>query len=94
MTISLTLQLCSVAAAALSASAWFRSASVKIGHDEMMRIRKRRAEKKIETPNYAGASLDGWDMSETFAAQSRWNMYGAGFAGLSVLLQSLAPFFF
>lgn len=55
-----------------------------------MHARVTQAQKKSEKPNLVSISLDGWDMSATFAAQSRWNASGSAFAALSILLQSFS----
>ncbi|HHT9018260.1 TPA: hypothetical protein ACT5CL_006176 [Burkholderia cenocepacia] len=55
-----------------------------------MKLRIKRAEKRGEKPNLASASLDGWDMSETFSLQTKWNSIGATFAASSILAQTLA----
>ncbi|MDO7464485.1 hypothetical protein Q5X62_03495 [Acinetobacter baumannii] len=69
----------------ISAGCWFWSAYVKVDHKKAMRTREKRAIKKGEKPNYSSVSIDGWDMSATFDAQSKWNAFGAFFAALSVL---------
>jgi len=72
-----------------SALAWLRSSSVKISHEKAMATRRRYAERKGVAPNYASVSLDGWDMSATFAAQSKWGSIGALLAACAVGLQAL-----
>lgn len=57
-----------------------------------MAMRRKDAERKGTTPNYAGVSLDGWDMSATFGAQSRWGALGALLAACAVGLQALGQF--
>ena len=74
----------------ISAASWLYASFVKVNHEKAMNLRKKEAEKRGETPNFASASLDGWDMSATFAAQSRWNATGAFFAACSILLQAVA----
>jgi hypothetical protein len=54
-----------------------------------MALRAKEADKNRETPNFASVSLDGWDMSATFTAQSKSNAVGAFFAALSILLQAV-----
>jgi len=73
-----------------SAASWLRACFVKVSHEKAMALRARVAKKRGEVPNFASASLDGWDMAETFAAQSKWNSIGAFFAAFSVLLQVVA----
>lgn len=55
-----------------------------------MAMRKMDAECKGVKPNYASVSLDGWDMSATFAAQSKWGRIGALLAACAVGLQALS----
>lgn len=74
----------------ISAVSWLRASTVKVSHEKAMRIREREAKKRGEKPNYASVSLDGWDMSATFSAQSKWNATGAFFAAISILLQATA----
>lgn len=71
----------------LSAAGWLRAATVKVPHEEAMAQRAKAAAKKGEKPNFASVSLDGWDMSATFAAQARWNAIAAFLAACSILLQ-------
>src|SRR5688572_22489323 len=59
-----------------SAGCWFRSSIVKVTRDEEVARRHKEAAKTGQTPNLAGVTLDGWDMSATFTAQSRWNAWG------------------
>lgn len=73
-----------------SALAWLRSSTVKISHEKAMAIRKMDAERKGVKPDYASVSLDGWDMSATFAAQSKWGSIGALLAACAVGLQALS----
>ncbi|WP_207105733.1 hypothetical protein [Sphingomonas sp. CFBP 8760] len=75
-----------------SAASWFYGSQVKVTREKMVARRKREAAKSGEPPNFAGISLDGWDMSDTFAAQSRWNAVGAIAAGISVLAQAIGPY--
>lgn len=74
----------------ISAASWLRASVIKISHEKAMKIREKEAEKRGEKPNYASVSLDGWDMSATFSAQSRWNAAGAFFAAISIMLQATA----
>ncbi|MFS8933094.1 hypothetical protein [Cupriavidus taiwanensis] len=76
-----------------SAGSWFRASFVKVKHEDAMVKRKRDAEEQGRQPNLASISLDGWDMSATFAAQARWNAIGAFFAGMSILLQASSQAF-
>lgn len=73
-----------------SASSWFYASKVKVDHKTAMAMRLKEANKKGEKPNFASVSLDGWDMSATFAAQSKWNAFGALFAAGSILLHTLS----
>jgi hypothetical protein len=80
----------SVAAGLVSAGSWYRSSVVKVSHAKAMELRAKKAEKRGEKPNFSSVSLDGWDMSATFSAQSKWNAAGAFFAACSILAQSIA----
>lgn len=82
----------SISFGVLSALAWLRSSTVKISHEKAMAKRRRNAEKKGLAPNYASASLDGWDMSATFAAQSKWGSIGAFLAACAVGLQAVGQY--
>ena len=73
-----------------SAAAWLRAGVVKVSHESAMKERGQKAAAKGERPNLASVTLDGWDMSATFAAQSKWNAIGAVAAAVSILLQQLA----
>lgn len=73
----------------ISAASWMRASVIKITHEAAMKTREREAMKRGEKPNYASVSLDGWDMSATFSAQSKWNAAGAFFAAVSILLQAI-----
>lgn len=73
----------------ISAVSWFHASFVKVSHKNAMAIRSKEAGKKREMPNFASVSLDGWDMSATFAAQSKSNAVGAFFAALSIFLQAV-----
>lgn len=72
-----------------SAAAWFYASYIKVSREQVVAQRKKQAEKIGELPNLAGISLDGWDMSATFAAQSKWNARGAALAASSIGLQAL-----
>jgi hypothetical protein len=86
-------QVAAVIAALLSAAAWYRAATVKVTREQVVEARKKAALKKGEIPNLAGVTLDGADLSGTFAAQSKWNSVGAIGAAVTVLLQAFTPFF-
>ncbi|WP_313055872.1 hypothetical protein [Pseudomonas lopnurensis] len=79
----------SIVSGFISAASWLYASVVKVSHEKEMARRSRVAEKKGEKPNFASVSLDGWDMSATFSAQSRWNATGAVFAAISIFLQAL-----
>ena len=79
----------SVALGLLSAASWLYASTVKITHEKAMKQRVRIAAKRGEKPNFASVSLDGWDMSATFSAQSKWNSIGAFCAAVSIILQSI-----
>ena len=81
----------SVIAAIVSAGCWLHGSRVKVTREEFVARMLRRAKRTGQAPNFAGASLDGWDMSATFAAQSTWNARGAIAAGVSVISQAIAP---
>lgn len=72
-----------------SAGAWFYASTVKITRDKAVALRVQEAEVKGTAPNLAGVSLDGWDMSSTLAAQSKWSARGAALAGCAVALQAI-----
>ena len=73
-----------------SAAAWLRSSRVKVPVEEAIARRKKAAERSGEEPSGGYVSLDGWEMSETFAAQSRWNSIGALLAASSITLQAIS----
>lgn len=52
----------------VSAGAWFYSSIVKVSREQMVAQRTKQALKKGETPNLAGVSLDGNDVSATLSA--------------------------
>ena len=66
----IALQIASVILALASALSWWRGAVVKVTREEALDKRKRDAAKRGEDPYLGGATFDGWEMSETFAAQS------------------------
>jgi len=72
-----------------SAGAWLYASRVKVTREQMIKQRTKEAKKKGHLPDLSGASLDGWDMSSTFAAQSKWNARGAILAACAVALQSI-----
>ncbi|MGV2833760.1 hypothetical protein [Pseudomonas shirazensis] len=84
-----TMLILSVASGFMSAGSWLYASIVKVSHEKEIERRRKKAERRGEKPNYASVSLDGWDMSATFSAQSRWNAIGAVFAAISMLLQAL-----
>ncbi|WP_159957242.1 hypothetical protein [Pseudomonas sp. R76] len=90
LNLGLTLTLASILIGLCSAASWFYAGFVKVDHEKAVEDRLRKARKKGEEPNYASVSLDGWDMSATFSAQSKWNSLGALFAACSILLQAVA----
>lgn len=75
-------------AAFLAAACWFRASVVKVGHETAVAERMKRARKAGEPESRAAVVLDGWDMSETFRQQSRWNAFGATAAGSAALIQA------
>ena len=89
-TLSFDLSVTSIFIGLISAASWLRASVIKVSHEEAMRIREREAKRRGEKPNYASVSLDGWDMSATFSAQSKWNATGAFFAAVSILIQATA----
>ncbi|QEY13467.1 hypothetical protein [Cellvibrio sp. KY-YJ-3] len=89
-TCSLYLTATSIVLGLISAASWLRASVIKVSHEKAMKNREKEAGKRGESPNYASVSLDGWDMSATFSAQSKWNAAGAFFAASSILLQAIA----
>ena len=87
-TVSFYLTTSSIFTGILSAGGWFYASTVKVSHEKAMKAREKYARKRGEKPNYASVSLDGWDMSATFSAQSKFNAIGAFFAAISILLQA------
>ncbi|UIN23505.1 hypothetical protein [Herbaspirillum frisingense] len=85
------LTMASIAFGFLSAGSWLRASFAKVSHEVAMEQRRKDALKRGQEPNYASVSLDGWDMSATFAAQAKWNGLGAFFAAFSILFQAVAP---
>lgn len=84
------LTIVSIICGLLSAASWFRGSVVKVSHEKAMELRIRQAEKRGEKPNLSSMNFDGWDMSATFSAQSKWNTRGAFLAACSILMQSVA----
>lgn len=80
--LSIILGFCSVAA-------WLYASVVKVSREEMVAERTKQAAKKGQKPNLAGVTLDGWDMSSTFAAQAKWNARGAALAACSIGFQAV-----
>ncbi|MGK5035694.1 hypothetical protein [Janthinobacterium sp. LB3P118] len=87
--ILVTITTASVVSGFMSAAAWLYASTVKISREEAVDQRKKEALRKGETPNLGSVSLDGWDMSATFSAQSKWNSCGAALAACAVGLQAL-----
>jgi hypothetical protein len=81
-----------VLAGLISAACWARASMVKITRQQEVERRVREAAKTGETPNLAGATLDGWDMGATFAAQARWNAAGSACAALAIFAQAAGQF--
>ena len=79
-----------IASGVISAVCWLRASVVKVTREKEVERRKAKAKKKGETPDLAGVSLDGWDMSATFRAQSFWNSIAAVSAALSISAQTLS----
>ncbi|WP_280563541.1 hypothetical protein [Chromohalobacter sp. 48-RD10] len=84
------LKIVAIVAGFISAACWLRASIVKVTREQEVERRKEKSEKKGETPNLAGVSLDGWDMSGTFRAQSCWNSIAAVMAALSISAQALS----
>lgn len=74
----------------LSAAAWLRSSVVKVSVAQAIAQRKKAAELTGVNSSHGYASLDGWEMSATFAAQSRWNSLGALLAASSITIQAIS----
>jgi hypothetical protein len=73
-----------------SAASWLRASLAKVSHERAISLRTKAANRRGEKPNLASLSLDGWDMSATFAAQAKWNSIGALFAAFSISFQAVA----
>ena len=80
----------SVVLGLLSAASWLRASVVKVDTMSAVARRVEDAERGGEKASRASVSLDGWDMSATFSAQSKWNSLGAFFAALSISSQALS----
>ena len=74
----------------LSAAAWFRAGTVKITYEQALILRRKRAKKEGGISNLAGVIINGYEVAETQAAQTRWNAIGAVAAGVAMLLQAIA----
>ena len=85
-----TLTWVAIALGFCSAAAWLRSSQVKVPVEEALARRKKAAERTGEKPTRGYVALDGWEMSETFAAQSRWSSIGALLAASSITLQAVS----
>lgn len=73
----------------ISAVGWLRASTVKVTREQEVARRVKAAEKKGIKPNLSGVTLDGWDMSATFRAQTLWNSIAAISAAVSILLQAV-----
>lgn len=71
-----------------SAFSWLYASRVKVSREAMLAKRKKQEERDGLPLGMAGVSFDGWDMSATFAAQSKWNSIGAFCAALSISAQT------
>lgn len=74
----------------LSAGAWLRASLVKVSRETEVQRRTKKARRRGSEPSLAGISLDGWDMSGTFRAQSAWNSIGAVLAATSISCQAIS----
>lgn len=86
----LCLSLLSILLGFASAAFWLRSSVAKVSSEAAIAQRKRTAEHRGQEPDLGSVSLDGWDMSATFAAQSKWNSLGAICAASSIGLQAIS----
>lgn len=73
-----------------SAASWLRASAVKVTTEKALARYRKEAERKGVPPFRGSASLDGWDMSATFVAQSKWNALGALLAASSITLQAIS----
>jgi hypothetical protein len=92
-TLATLLSVASITIGLLSAACWLRASFVKVDPQSAIATRAREAKARGETPSGGSTSLDGWDMSATFRAQSKWNSLGALFAALSISCQALSQIF-
>lgn len=83
------LAIASIVFGVLSAIGWLRASTVKVSHEKECARREKEAKKKGVMPNLAGVTLDGWNISATFRAQSQWNSFAAITAAISILLQAI-----
>ena len=72
-----------------SAASWLRASIVKVTREKEIARRTKEAKKRGETPNLAGVTLDGWDMSGTFKAQAKWNAIAAFLGAFAVGFQAI-----
>lgn len=79
----------SIMLAIVSAAGWLRASTVKVSREQEVAWRQKEAKKMGVEPNLAGVTLDGWDMSGTFRAQTFWNSIAAISAAGSILLQAV-----
>lgn len=79
----------SVAFGIASAACWARAALVKISDARAVELINLRAQKSGQPPNYACVTFDGFDLRETWQAQTFWNAAGAGCATSAILLQAI-----
>jgi hypothetical protein len=84
------LTITSIVLGIISAIAWMKASIVKVSRESEIEWRQSKAKKLGVEPNLSGITLDGWDMSGTFRAQSFWSSIGAAFAAFSLLLQAVA----
>ncbi len=77
----------------LSALCWLKASVVKVSYEQEVKRREKEARKKGEVANLSSVTLDGWDMSGTFRAQSRWNALAALLASISIFSQSIIQLF-
>src|SRR5688572_24065210 len=73
-----------------SAAAWLRSSTVKITLNQAMAMREKERIRTGRMLSVGYATLDGWDMQATFAAQARWNSLGALLAASSITIQAIS----
>lgn len=73
-----------------SAGAWLYASCVKVSREEALSRRRRAADKSGNAPDLSGVTFDGWEVRETFAAQSRWNSIAAVLSAASIFSQAVA----